>query len=514
MTAYSELANKYSPQLGEISWHQFTLDPRIHSQSRERFKFLSKSLDENQIKPTRILELCPNDRYTIHLLSEKYKCEVYGVDISARAMKRGMEIAASENIASDFYGVACDFHSLPFPANHFDLIYVYQSIHHTRNSLDLIAELSRCLNIGGLIFLMEEPFERETCSYLFEGNRKESYSAYETSLQKSEIANYVTHPDACSRPEALFGMIENQQITLNSYFNTLNNECEILETSINDGDIWKYATDLDKYFLSEISEKKDGALSLITHTLIDKFNNCEINYSVADKLMDIKHPSKEKIDEIALKIFNHLNAIASSDSLNQNIIASAFGGLIKISAKKIRNLQYDVSSSFQISSKSRFSEHPLIVDNLFIDLSHPLLPDLQYADEKEILDGNIFPKDCWSRVNEVGDLTSYVNVTNNLLINIPGDNSEGVLVLRYYAIAGMNPYQINFFINKKLVDTHWICQSETRLFKYFYVENVLDFSISYELAVVHNNSLIENIRIGYLQNFPIRNVAVKAGSTI
>jgi hypothetical protein len=143
-----------------------------------------------------------------------------------------------------------------------------------------------------------------------------------------------------------------------------------------------------------------------------------------------------------------------------------------------------------------------------------MLPDLQQSDEQKVSDANIFPKDCWKRVNEVGDITSYVNVTNNLLINISDHNSEGVLVLRYYAIASMEPYKINFVINNQLIESHWICQSETRLFKYFYVENVLDFSISYELAVVHNNSLIENIRIGYLQNFPIRNVAVKAGSTI
>ena len=508
MTAYTNLAKKYSPQLGEISWHQYTLDPRIHGQSRERFQFLSKSLDENQIKPTRILELCPSDRFTIHLLSEKYDCEVYGVDISAKAMKRGMEIATSENILSNFYGVACDFHSLPFPANHFDLIYVYQSIHHTRYTLDLIAELCRCLNIGGLIFLMEEPFERETCLYLFDGNRKESCSEYEISLQKSQIANYVTHPDGCARPEALFGMIENKQITLDSYFNTLNNECEILQVSINDENIWKHATDLDKYFLSEIVEKKDGALSLIIDTLTEKFNNCEINYSEADKLMGIKHPSKEKIDEAALKIFNRLNAIASSDGLNQNIIASAFGGVINISAKKIRNLQYDASVSFPILSKSRFNELPLIVDNSLIDLSHPLMPDLQHANEDEILDGKIFPKDGWKRVNEIGSLTSYVNVKNNLLIDIPGNNSDGVLVLRYYAIASTKPYKINFFINKKLIDTHWICQSESRLFKYFYTESVLDFSVSYDLITTNNNFLIENIRIGYLQNFPIRNVAL------
>lgn len=500
------LVEMYSPQLGEITWHQFTADPRVHSQSVDRFNEINEIIQANNIVPNKIFELCPNDRYTAHLLSDRYGCEAYLLDISKRAMEAGVESAKSLGLKTNFVGVATDFHKIPFEDESFEFVYVHQSLHHTDFPNLVIKELLRVLKKGGILLIKDEPVRRGNCLHLFPSNRFESLSAYERFLFDHGLLAYLAHPTGGARPESIFGMIENQKISLSTYTEVISEFCEIDKVKYNpDDNEWTHATKLDKNIWEMFKAPTTISQKLISSRLRDAFEEARDYYSMDSELMGLRCPEDHEIEDLAARIIKNFSKILPLTNYNERkkAIFEAFGGEVSILATK--NKSENISNRDGIASISpkyipnQIVYKKLVYKNNFIDMENPCLPNLQDSDMEML--SSMFHQDDWSIVMDPGEIRSVVNLNSSPQIFFPLMHKSSVLLLRYYAVAGTSPYRVAFYIDDKEIATDWICMSESRFLKHICMESPRTLSIQmFDLrgAVI---DLHENMRVGFLQIF-------------
>ena len=132
--------------------------------------------------------------------------------------------------------VASDFHELPFPDSAFEVVYIASALHHTEHWESVLDEMIRVTASGGIMILQNEPLNRNFCFYKFRTNRPNQFLPIEEELKHLGILSTVAEPYPGSRPETLFGMIENQKMQLGDVLAKLSSAGEITHLSV-DSDI-------------------------------------------------------------------------------------------------------------------------------------------------------------------------------------------------------------------------------------------------------------------------------------
>lgn len=232
----ASLDERFGPLLGESVWHTVTVDPTLQEVSELHFHAVQDILKQHgQHLPSapQILEVAAYAHITGYALAHRLEALSTLLDVSASTLKLGRQTARQQNLSLGRTRlVAADFHTLPFEDGQFHIVYICSALHHTWNWQQVLAELIRVLAPGGLLLLENEPCRREFCFYRFRTNRINNFTPFETKLDQLGIVRTVAEPYLGSRPETLFGMVENQTIPLDELKRTVENDCDLLEYSV------------------------------------------------------------------------------------------------------------------------------------------------------------------------------------------------------------------------------------------------------------------------------------------
>jgi SAM-dependent methyltransferase len=225
------------PLLGEFVWHSVTLDPTLKEVSEAHYTEVAELLGRYQAylpaKPE-VLEVASYAHTTGYMLEQRLNTRATLLDISASNLRLGRRLAEEQGLLTEGTRlVAGDFHRLPFEDGQFDFVFICSAVHHTMRWQQLLENLIRVVTPGGLVLLQNEPVLREFCFYKFRTNRIESFTPFEKKLHELGIIRTVAQPYLGSRPESLFGMVENQSIPLDSLLGILAKDCRTLEITLN-----------------------------------------------------------------------------------------------------------------------------------------------------------------------------------------------------------------------------------------------------------------------------------------
>lgn len=438
--------------LGEVLWHAGTLDDSIvqvsHEHRSEVEKFAKSYLTGFENKSVRFLEVASYAHITGYLLAKQYGWDITLSDISAHTLALGARHAQQNGLDSDLVRrVAIDFHDLPFPDGAFDIVYIASALHHTLNWQTVLKEMQRVIAPSGLLILQNEPCLRHFCFYKFPTNRSDAYRPIETELQQQGILKTIAEPYPGSRPEALFGMVENQKIPLYEILQILEDEGTIENLSI-DSSIC-----MSKFDNTILSDQRDveSVAKRIGSELSDRLSKVCKLLTPTDTAMGYCLPTTADVAIMAQSLARRLELLPDPDSQKYTIaVADLFGGSITavmrksstaIAASQPDLLRYDNSERNGV-----IIAYPPTLTKI-LDLAHDLVPDIQVADPSEI--SQCFPHSEWL-LDSNANLRYLVlrTLKGSIRLREPTDEHRRFVVLfRVYGAPTDTPFRIQLLAN-------------------------------------------------------------------
>gem|GEM_PF-1095236 len=441
--------------LGEVLWHTTTSDPSIvqvsHEHMREIERYAEKHLPVLIRQPVRFLEVASYAHITGYLLAQNRGWIVTLSDISVQTLALGALQAQVNQLDPNLVRrVASDFHDLPFSDGSFDIVYIASALHHTLRWQKVLKELQRVTAPGGLLIFQNEPCQRHFCFYKFPTNRPDSFRPVEAELYKLDILKTIAEPYLGSRPETLFGMIENQQMPLLDILEILKSEGALENLNI-DSSICM--SELDKSILAAPRNIERNTL-MIKNELIARLDKSHNLLTETDKSLGYCFPTLAEVTEMALSVAHRLSALPEPGSqLYKIAVADIFGGSITAVLRKFTSTTTTVfTDQLRFSNGNRngvLIGYPPRLNNV-LESAHDLVPDIQTAESDDI--SRSFPTNEW-RLDSNDDLR-YLVLTNQTghikLREQPSENSRFLVLLRVYGspISGA-PFRIQLFVNQE-----------------------------------------------------------------
>jgi len=464
----STIIKKYQPLLGEFVWHSVTVDERIERISNEHFDSVMEVLSQNnlgnKLSALKILEVACYAHTTGYMLSEK-GADVTLFDISAHTLRLGKKIAEKDGIGTNIRRVAGDFHSLPFEDNFFDFVYISSALHHTLNWKRVLTEMMRVLSPKGILYFDNEPCKREACFYKFRTNRVDAFTPFEKELYDRGLIRTFAEPYFGSRPEQLFGMIENEKIPLYGLLAEIEKDAEIVALNLTPescmGNIEQRWIGMKKMAREKIFEKIKSDLTYG----IDCVMAC---YSNREKALGFSLPNAAEINEFCRKISYRIANFPEDEKQHRIALSDLFGAGVRIVLKK-------KGSTKERSSKGRecFRNQLLYHDNVyygfpqyiskFLIEESSMLPSIQIDDEKKI--ARYFPDKEWSLLLSDNGLKSLFMRDSEASILLPNESGRLLLLFRFYlAESKGRVYRLTLSHNDKSLYTYDAWQSDSILF--------------------------------------------------
>lgn len=448
--------------LGEMLWHTTTSDPSImqvsHEHMHEVVKYAKDYLPAFNSKSVRFLEVASYAHITGYLLAQQYGWSVTLSDISVQTLALGTRQAQLNGIDADqVRRVAIDFHNLPFPDGAFDIVYIASAMHHTLRWQMVLKELQRVTAPEGLLILQNEPCERHFCFYKFPTNRPSTYRPIETKLLQQEILNTIAEPYPGSRPETLFGMIENQKMPLSEILQILNSEGTVEKLSI-DSSIC--ISKFDNTLLAA-PRNVERTSNMIRNELLARLDKVRNLLTATDTALGYCFPTPTEVTEMAQSVARRLETLPDPGSQQYEIaMANLFGGSITAVMRKFAD-----ANPVKQTGQLRYSNgerngviigYPPTLTKI-LDLAQDLVPDIQTAEVVDI--SRCFPSNEWI-LDSNADLRYLVLTTQTGSIRLqesPGEHSHFIVLLRIYGSPTDTPFRIQLLLNHKEiagVDVH------------------------------------------------------------
>jgi SAM-dependent methyltransferase len=225
-----------APLLGETVWHTLVYDPSIPDVSKAHYRDVLRVLQSHGGALPRELQVLEAGAYahtTIYALAQRLGARSTALDISTSTLRAGGRFAADAGLPLErTRRVAADMHALPFEDGQFHFVYICSALHHASNWQRALSELVRIVAPGGLLYLQNEPCLRELCFYRFRTNRVDALTPFESKLAALGAIRTVAEPHLGSRPETLFGMVENQTMPLDAMAAAVETQCEVVELRV------------------------------------------------------------------------------------------------------------------------------------------------------------------------------------------------------------------------------------------------------------------------------------------
>jgi ubiquinone/menaquinone biosynthesis C-methylase UbiE len=431
------LIEEFAPVLGEFAWHSLTRDPRITAVSDRHFEAISQLLDRHgepgSPAPPHVLEVASYAHLTGHTLAERRGARVTLFDISARALALGRQMAGGAPEDDNPRLVMGDFHDLPFEDESFDLVFISSAIHHTLRWSVLVAELQRVLNAGGLLLIDNEPCRRACCTYSFRTNREDQLTAFERKLESLGVIRTFAEPYLGSRPETLFGMVENQQIPLGELLEQLDGPTEILEATFSPelcmGWLESQWVELRGLGDHELASIISGDLRAGRRQALAAGDSLQAG-------MGLTLPEEAEIDRLAGGVAEMICSLPPPEEAPQAYrrgLAEIFGAAVRVAARK-RGTRSQPSSSRLKTTYPRFNG---VVHTLRGKLGRMLrpggsrLPDIQSATAEEL--SAVLPGEHWHHVDSDGLASMHLRAQPGV-IRLPPGHGDRILICRFQCV--------------------------------------------------------------------------------
>lgn len=466
-----QIIRKYSPVIGEFVWHSLTSDLNIIPDSDIHYDRISECIKKWSRKPIRnILEVASYAHITGYKLQRTLNAEVTLFDISASALKLGRKTALEQGYEQIPELIAGDFHDLPFENCSFDLVYIASAIHHTEQYTTVIKELQRVLAQKGLLIILNEPYQREACFYKFRCNRPYALTSFEKQLKELGLLCTIAEPHPGSRDEALFGMIENQQIPLRKFLATLGTNCEIDEIKTN------YETrigPLERQWLTWANDQNNSPALLairIEEQLNKKINSARQAMKEVATGLGFSVPDKEEIKKMSRHIALKLNSCPQNNNSlpYKQHLSELFGGSVFVVSHK--------KTSFLINSTHKVSLNTYsLIDGVrmcfagkmpnFLNQEYSILPKLQINQAEKIY--KIFPKSNWIIHQEDNGFTTLTPSSQTAKIILPPSRNNYLILLRINFSLPEDHcfYQFKVFNNSQQIYEYSVFREDAILYR-------------------------------------------------
>src|SRR5271165_156465 len=353
---FQRVISQFGAQLGEIAWHHITIDATIDEVSRAHSDRVLKQIElhvkTDSSRPIRFLELGSYCHYTAYQVASALDAEAVASDISPNALRMGAELAKKSGIAPTVSRVAADFHDLPFGDDYFDVIFIASAIHHTLRTALILQEMLRVLRPGGIFIIENEPIGRQFCFYQFRSSRPEQMTPWEEGMRKADLMHTVSSPFLGSRPEELFGMIENDRIPM-AIFERFMAQCEVLERRI---------TPLDDSVGRKVLEIGHDAKGTAAW-LAAEIEHHRASFGDVDRLMGFSLPSEQSIYELCETCAGSIKEIQSMQDSDKRTFALArlLGGVLQVTLRK-------ATSGQTRRGMALFRRDLMRIDGVYVDL--------------------------------------------------------------------------------------------------------------------------------------------------
>ncbi|RZB38073.1 MAG: hypothetical protein SRB2_00419 [Desulfobacteraceae bacterium Eth-SRB2] len=465
--------DKYRPLIGEFAWHNITIDPSIESVSEQHFKLVCDVLKKhdlwNAIEDLRILEVASYAHTTGYRLA-KLGPKVTLFDISAKTLELGHKIADGTGKNGDVRRVAGDFHDLPFEDATFDFVFICSALHHTLRWKKVLDEMIRVLAPNALLFVENEPCLRKACFYGFRTNREDDFTPFEKELNSSGILRTFAEPYPGSRPETLFGMIENQRIPLDELLGEMSRKAHILELELKpESCMGKLEQDWIK--AQKTSEQKLSRI--IADSLIIRGKKAFKVMSEKDRGLGFKVPGNEEIEALAQKVAGLIKELPESErSLEYRIgLSNIFGAPVRSILKKKTFIgeekwpNKEEHGSFNRKSVLHNGVYYCFAEDLskiLID-SSSLLPSIENDDPVTIAEA--FTTEDWSYQKHSNSLRALALNSRKGEIRISTKGLNILVLLRLYvAESTSGGYNVCIYHRGKRLFSYDVWQSDSILF--------------------------------------------------
>lgn len=479
--------------LGEVLWHSATLDESILEVSKDhadkilnyKKKFLPDMVKIN------FLEVAAYAHVTGYILAKKYGWNCTLSDISVETLSLGKKQAEKLGIIKPAVRrVAVDFHDLPFHDKEFDIVYISSALHHTLRWQKVLEELFRVTNNGGILIIQNEPLERKFCLYKFSANREENYRNSELALKKAGILSTVAEPYPGTRPETLFGMIENQRMPLREILDILNRSGTIRELAV-DSSICM--SDFDHEILGA-SRNKFSLKKTIENGLIKRIKLARDELTFTDSQIGINIPSDSELSFLASNISNDILTLPRSDSSEYKIaLGSIFGGAV---SAVIQRKFSGYTAKYSGKLRYNYGERKGVVIGLppkvmsVVEGAIDMLPDIQEATPNDLF--SFFPTENWS-LGGSENLRFLVLMSEKGTINIkiPDVDSRYLVLVRLYGSPMDSPFTVSLGMGDSVLDQKHFYQAESLLLRKDFVAKNGDHELSLSVSNIDGNKLLK-----------------------
>jgi SAM-dependent methyltransferase len=451
-----------APQLGEHVWHAFASDPTIADISARHAEAVMAALAKWPVRPSgrplRFLEVGAYRHHAGCILAKSLGAEVALTDISAAALEDGRAFAAGAGLPPAAALVAADFHDLPFTDGYFDVAFVASSLHHTVRPEAALDELFRVVGAGGLVYVYNEPCERLFCFYQFRSNRAESFTPFERRLHDAGLLHTVSSPFFGSRPEQLFGMIENDRIPVSLYLDRCSHWGERLHTSLT-----PVRQEIDRWATS-LGGPTEKVAREVFDRLAPSLREIRGSMTEVDRLLGFSLPEEAAVRSMARSVAYALAARRGCDE--DHWLADFCGAAFQAIVRKKASSAVPGSRMFRRELMQEGGiwrerpEHNAMVGNL----GTAILPDLFRATAPEQLEP-WFESGDWTSFREESGVHTMLNSAAEPRIALGNSlrDTRALLVARYYAAAGERPYRVCWYADDLLVDDQVLAIAESRM---------------------------------------------------
>jgi len=433
--------------LGEILWHAATTDGSIQAVSeahtRDVLVHAGRYLEMVQ-RPRAIqfLEVAAYAHTTGYMLASQNGWESTITDISVETLALGVRHARDSGLPTESVRrVAVDFHQLPFSDASFDVVYISSALHHTLRWEVVLGELMRVTAGKGILILQNEPCHREFCFYKFPTNRPEGYRPVEALLAQQGILKTVAEPYPGSRPESLFGMIENQKMPIKGILGKLEASGSIVSLEIDSDAL---LSDFDRSILAA-PRMLPGLAHLIERGLMERVREANQLVDQTDEALGMQLPTYLEVADLANSTARRIIALPPSTEQPYRIaLAALFGAALPIVAQK-SPLNPDIRGSNELlynhgSRKDVTLGYPPRLAAV-LDIAQDLLPDIQVVANEELREH--FDDAQWA-LHDGPDLRYLIlrGVAGNIVLRALPAEGEFVVLLRAYANPLKAPFRL------------------------------------------------------------------------
>jgi SAM-dependent methyltransferase len=398
----------------------------------------------------------------LHGLADRLGAECVLADISPTSLALGLDAARRRGAARTGVPVVADFHDLPFSDGWFDVAYISAAVHHTWHPEVVLGELARVVAPGGIVVLQGEQCARVCCFYAFRTNRAETMTPFERSLADEHLLETISSPFWGSRPEALFGMTENDRIPIELWRSVLTASGTIEDLQL---DTDRLIGPLEQRLLGIRGEGAVRAAA-VRAELTDVVAFARARAGELERLLGYQLPSVGDVHAVARNVSHALGALHRGEDDRSVLLADLFGAGIDATTRRVGGVAGRTLPLFRRPMREGADgvwTEPQGSTALAGRITTPLLPDVFRPEHGDRL-APLFPPEEWL-ADESNSMVTLVNLSGRARVVVGTRDRAVALLIRYYAVLGdgVSPYTVRVSHDGLVLDEQLVVLQETRL---------------------------------------------------